>query len=150
MVAAGLRTEDILTQTGYSGTRFYTIRSDPAFQELVAMYKEKIDSAFVSAQDEFWETATSNMRRAERQIEEHLDRSDESDELLPLKTLLALVGDRADRFGYGKKSTQRNENLDFAAVMEEMARASGRSNVIDAKPIPPVPLVPGGDGGGDG
>jgi hypothetical protein len=157
LVAAGLRVETIITQTGYSYNRISQLRNDPAFAELVALYREKVDEAFVSGVDEFYETSTSNMLRAERMIEEHLDEADESGEKITLKTLMALTADRADRFGYSKKVVNRNENLDFAAMMEQIARQSGRSNVIDAKPlferkeIPPNQLVvKGNDGGTDG
>ncbi len=135
MVAAGFRTEEILKLTGFSSTRLYQLRGDPAFCQLVSSYKDKVDEAYVRGVDEFWETSTSNMLRAERMIEEHLDEADESGEKVSLKSLMALTADRADRFGYSKKVINRNENLDFAAMMEQIARASGRSNVIDAKPI---------------
>ena len=149
LVAAGLRPEAILAQTGFSSTRLLQLRGDPAFQELVAIYKEKVDEAFISGIDEFYETSTSNMLRAERMIEEHLDEADESGEKVSLKTLMALTADRADRFGYGKKSTQRNENVDFAALMEQIARKSGRSNVIDARPtFASARLVPDAEDGG--
>jgi len=163
LVAAGLRSEEILRQTGYSTSRFSNLTRDPAFMELVARYKEKVDEAWLRGVDEFYETSTSNMLRAERMVEEHLDEAEESGELLPLKTLMTLTADRADRFGYGKKSTQRNENVDFAAMMEQIARASGKSNVIDAKknydvskPLkiesPPLArlVTDGDDGGADG
>lgn len=148
LVAAGLRNEDILSRTGYSYTRLKTLRDDPSFQELVAAYREKVDEAFINGIDEFYETSTSNMLRAERMIEEHLDVAEESGELPSLKTLMALTSDRADRFGYSKKVVNRNENIDFAAMMEQIARNSGRSNVIDAKPIPASRLVTSGDDGG--
>ena len=160
LVAAGARSDEILRQTGYSTSRFSNLTRDPAFQELVARYREKVDEAWLRGVDEFYETSTSNMLRAERMIEEHLDEADESGDRIALKTLMGLTADRADRFGYGKKSTQRNENLDFAAMMEQIARASGKSNVIDAKKNYDVTaplkiespalarLVPGADDGG--
>lgn len=149
MVAAGFRQEEVLRLTGYSPGRLQQLRGDPAFCELVAAYKDKVDEAFVRGVDEFYETSTSNMLRAERMIEEHLDEADESGEKVSLKTLMALTADRADRFGYSKKVVNRNENLDFAAMMEQIARASGRSNVIDApREIPTSRLVTSGDEGG--
>jgi len=147
MVAAGFRTEEILRLTGYSYNRLLQLRNDPAFCELIATYKDKVDEAFVRGVDEFYETSTSNMLRAERMIEDHLDEADESGEKVSLKTLMALTSDRADRFGYSKKVVNRNENVDFAAMMEQIARASGRSNVIDAKPI--LARATGEDGGRD-
>jgi hypothetical protein len=151
LVAAGLRNEEILSLTGYSYNRLRQLREDPAFQELVSQYKDKVDEAFARGVDEFFYTSTSNMLRAERMIEEHLDDADESGEKVSLKTLMALTADRADRFGYSKKVVNRNENVDFAKMMEQIARASGKSNVIDAKANPSTrQLVSDGDGGTDG
>src|SRR5258708_7350678 len=159
MVAAGFRTEEILRLTGFSYTRLHTLKHDPAFCELVTQYRGKVDEAYVRGVDEFWETSTSNMARADRKIEDRLDEDDEGDKI-SLKDLMALTSDRADRFGYSKKIVNRNENLDFAKMMEQVARASGRSNVIDAKQqfvrqgatldagIPASRLVTSGDDGG--
>lgn len=133
LVAAGLRPEEIMRQTGYSYNRLSTIKCDPAFQELVAQFRVKIDNAFV---DEFAETSLSNMMRAERQIEHHLDDADETGELLPLKTLMMLTSDRADRFGYGKKTLNTNVNIDFARNLERMAARQGKLTTIDASPQP--------------
>src|SRR6266481_3826630 len=54
MVAAGFRTEEILRLTGFSSTRLLQLRHDPAFQELVAAYKDKVDEAYARSIDEFW------------------------------------------------------------------------------------------------
>ena len=161
MVAAGFRTEEILRLSGYSYNRLHQLRHDPAFTELVSQYRGKVDEAYVRGVDEFWETSTSNMLRAERKIEDRLDGDDDGVEKISLKDLMALTSDRADRFGYSKKIVNRNENLDFAKMMEQVARASGRSNVIDAKQqfvrqgatlapdeIPASRLVTSGDDGG--
>ena len=161
MVAAGFRTEEILRLSGFSYTRLHQLQHDPAFVELVSQYRGKVDEAYVRGVDEFWETSTSNMLRAERKIEDRLDEDDDGMEKISLKDLMALTSDRADRFGYSKKIVNRNENLDFAKMMEQVARASGRSNVIDAKQqfvrqgatlapdeIPASRLVTSGDDGG--
>jgi hypothetical protein len=132
MVAAGLPTHQVLSITGYSSTRLLQLKADPAFAQLVAEYREKVTADHIARVDEFAEASISNMLRAERMVEEHLDAAEESDERIPLKTLLALTADRADRFGYGKRSIQRRENVDFAQMMEAIARRSGKSNVIDA------------------
>ena len=160
MVAAGFRIEEILRLTGYSYNRLLQLRKDPAFEELITQYRGKVDESWARSLDEFHETSTSNMLRAERMIEQKLDLAEETEELPSLRDLMALTSDRADRFGYSKKSIQRDENLDFAAMMEQIARASGKSNVIDAKPlfgnrgatveaeIPASRLVTSGDDGG--
>lgn len=140
LVAAGLRVEEILRITGYSYQRLWVLQQDPAFQELVAQYRGKVDEAFERSQDEFYATSVSNMLRAERQVEEHLDKADEAGELVPLKTLLAITSDRADRFGYGKRSIQTNVKVDVGRMMESALTRAGRSTVIDGRvPSPTLP-----------
>lgn len=147
LVAAGLRDIDVARMSGYSPTRIGGFKQDPAFQQLVAEYRGKVDEAYVESQDEFYNTSVSNMLRAERMLEEHLDRAEDDGDLIPLKSLLQVTADRADRFGYGKHATQTTEVRDFAKMMEQLAAKSGRSNVIDAgvsRPLVPV-SEPGGE-----
>ena len=56
---------------------------------------------------------------AERQIADRLEDAEEEGVKLPLKDLLAISRDGADRFGYGKKSAVLNTNVDFAAILEQ-------------------------------
>jgi len=44
-------------------------------------------------------------------VEEHLDKADEDGDLIPLQTLFKGIGDRADRFGYSKKTINTNIQL---------------------------------------
>lgn len=131
MFAAGLRVQEIVPRSGYSLARVLTIKGDPAFQELVSKYREKIDEAFVDGVADFYELATTNMLKAERQIAEKLDEADENNEFLPTKDLIAISRDAADRFGFGKKQTNVNVNVDFAAQLEKAIARSGK--VIDAQ-----------------
>lgn len=149
LCAVGLRNEEICRATGYSVQRLSTLRQDPAFQELVASYREKVD---IGPIDELAETAVSNMLRMERQVEHHLDNADEAGELIPLKTLFAGISDRADRFGYPKRTVNANVNINFAKHLEEAAARQGRATVIDGRSSPTIdapgidpssPSVPG-------
>lgn len=125
LYAAGLRTFEVQQRCGYSISRLQVLSADPAFQELVASYREKVNEAFVREQDEFYELATSNMIKAETQIAEHLEQAEENGELVPLRSLIALRADSADRLGYGKKQTNLNVNVDFAAQLEKAIKRSG-------------------------
>ena len=82
------------------------------------------------------ELAVSNMVKSERMIAEHLDKADEEGELLPLSQLDTISQGRMDRFGYGKKQTNLNVNVDFAAQLEKARQRSAK--VIDS---PPTPLL---------
>lgn len=139
MLASGLRQHEVVARSGYSLTRVSSIMADPAFQELVAKYREKVNEAFVDGVEDFYEIATTNMLKAERQIAEKLDEADETGELLPTRDLIAISRDAADRFGFGKKQTNTNINVDFAAALEKAIARSGKS--IDRSGVPPVRQV---------
>lgn len=136
LCAAGLRYDQICLRGGISSTRLSSLKADPAFQELISSYRDKVNAAFVEAVDNFYEVSVASMMKAETMLSDKLDAAIEAGETLPTKDLLAITSDRADRFGYPKHktSTNTNNNVDFAAMLEATARRSGRSNVIDASP----------------
>ena len=141
LIAAGVRPmEEVARRSGYTIARIHGLNTDPAFKELVASYRGAIDAAFIRSQDDYYELATSNMVKAERQIAEKLERAEEEGELLPTRDLIAISRDAADRFGYGKKAMNVNVNVDFASKLEQAIARSGK--VID----PSLPISPGADG----
>lgn len=142
LVAAGLRPDEIVARSGYTHSRYNTLKNDPAFQELVAKYREKVDAAFIREADTFYELATSNMITAERMIAEKLEEHDENGTLPSFRELMPISRDAADRFGYGKRQTNLNVNADFAKLLEDARKRSAGANakVIEATPIPPEPL----------
>lgn len=135
LVAAGVRPySEVARRCGYSIARIKTLSADPAFAELVASYRGDIDEAFVRSQDDYFELTTSNMVKAERHIAERIEKLDEEGELLPVRDALAISRDAADRFGYGKKTTNLNVNVDFADKLE---KAIARTKSIAAPSISP-------------
>lgn len=132
LFATGLRLKEIQEQTGFSYNRLSQYQNDPAFQQLIAIYRNKVDEAFVEGQDEFYALATANMRKAETMIAERLEEAEETGEAIPLKTLESLASSRMDRFGYGKRETRLNVNMDFAAQLEGAIARSGKAKVIEA------------------
>ncbi len=140
LFASGLRVGEVVERSGYSYNRVKTLHDDPAFQQLIAKYREKVDASFVANADEFYDLATSNMRKAETMIAERLEKAEEEDIDLPLKTLVDISGDRMDRFGYGKRQTNLNVNADFASLLEKAIQRSGKT--IEANAIPGNSLTP--------
>lgn len=146
LFASGLRQAEVHIRSGYSYNRIATLVADPAFQELIAHYRGLVDQAFIDGVDDYYELATSNMLKAERQIAEKLEEAEDANETLPTRDLLAISRDAADRFGYGKKQTNLNVNVDFAAQLEKAIKRSGK--VLDAigseqasSPPAPIPLA---------
>lgn len=127
LFASGLRLNEVVERCGYSITRVHTLHQDPAFQQLIAKYREKVDAEFVRNADHFYEQATSNMRKAEAMLAEKLEAAEETGELLPTRDLIAISGDRMDRFGYGKRQTNLNVNADFASLLEKAIARSGKT-----------------------
>src|SRR5258706_3348681 len=134
LFASGLRLSEVVERCGYSYQRVHTLSTDPTFQQLVAKYREKVDEAFVANADEFYDLATANMRKAETMIAERLEKAEEEEIDLPLKTLVDISGDRMDRFGYGKRQANLNVNAYFASLLEKAIQRSGKT--IEATAIP--------------
>lgn len=143
LFAAGLRHADVMAKTGYSEGRISTLHADPAFQELIAQYRKQVDAAFVASVDDYFEVATSNMLKAERMIGDALDDAEANNEPVPIKTLVAIARDAADRFGYGKKQTNINVNVDFAAKLERARQRSSMKTIDSSAVSPPLPSTTG-------
>lgn len=138
-IAAGMPLIEAAARTGYSYTRAVMLANDPAFQQLVAEKRAVVDKVMAEETGAYAELALGNMIKAERMIAEHLDMADETQELPPIKTLLAISRDAADRFGYGKNQTNVNVNVDFAAALERAINRS-KAKVIDVKPEVSQPM----------
>ncbi len=132
LVATGLRDVIIAERTGYTPTRIGQLKASPAFMQIVSGYKAMLDGEFVEEADAYFKLAFGNMIASERHIADHLAEADEMGELIPIKTALAISRDAADRFGYGKRQTNLNVNVDFAAKLEDAIRRSGK--LIDVAP----------------
>lgn len=140
LFALGLRPERIAETCGYSRSRILVFAQDPAFKELIAHYRELVTQEVKEVTQDFISIATSNMMKAERMLADKLDEADAADELLSVRELTAIVADRADRVGFGKKQTNVNVNVDFAAKLESAIARSGK--VLELKPGAPVGARP--------
>lgn len=127
LVAAGLDDLAVAERTGYSGNRIYQLRHSPAFKELVAKFQKQVTEGMIEEIDEYHRLALGNMIAAERHISDAIHEADEAGELITIQTALKISRDAADRFGYGKKNTNINVNVDFAAQLEAAIRRSGKT-----------------------
>lgn len=143
-VAMGLRSHEVCAQCGISRSRYLQLKGDPAFQNLVAGYREKVDVGFADAASELFTSVAANTINAEYLLSERLEKALDGEEDIPIKTLLAISRDGADRVGLPKQKVSQNTNvnLDFAAMLEAAAKRSGRSNVIDAVPTSRATSLP--------
>lgn len=134
--AAGMSTVRVGLQTGYSLQRLRTLEADPAFQDLVEVYRV----AGSEELSEYSDLAVANMIRAEAIIADSLESVINKDvplSLGELRPLMELTSDRADRFGFPKKTVQANVNLNLGDRLEA---ARKRSGIVDVSPQAPSAL----------
>ena len=141
MIVAGWSDRRISETSGYSRNRISILRSSPAFQELLAQKRQIVDEAFAAGIDTFVELHTQAGLMAIRQVVDQLEDADEEGVALPLGRLMPVVESFADRFGYGRRATQVNLNVDFAAQLDRAIKRSGL-----ARPVLVEPLGPGAAG----
>lgn len=127
LFARGLKGNEIAARTGYAPSWLAQLHNDPAFQELLAKYRDLDTQLFLEGRDEFYSIATKNMLQAERQLSDKMDEADSEGEILPTRELISIVADRADRFGYGKRETKFNVNVDFADALQRAIKRSGKA-----------------------
>lgn len=134
LIAMGFDLTTTAALTGYNYNRVSQLAASPAMQELIAVMREEFGERRAAIFDSFAQTASNNMMAAERMIGDHIAEADEAGDLLPLRELVGIVKDRADRFGYPRKSTNVNLNIDMAARLEAAIKRSGQ--VVDHEPGP--------------
>ena len=137
-LALGLPMLKAAQMTGYSYGTVACLKSDPSFADLVESYRKDI----VDESLEYSDVAIGNMVVGERLLADSLEDLAARDEPIPLgelRPLLDIISDRADRFGFPKRSTQVNVNVEFGARLEAARRRSHLT--LDAKPTPePTPV----------
>jgi hypothetical protein len=149
LIALGLTNEIIAAKTGFSIGRVKTLRDVPAMQELVAQYRSVSEAEFREEISTFYSLATANMLIAERMLNDRLVDAMDDGTAIPIKELLAVSSDRADRFGFPKTGVNVNLNADFASQLDkaiarsQLARREEReTKVIEHVPSPAfVPQV---------
>lgn len=142
LIASGARMAVIVERSGYSYARVQTLQKDPAFIELVAKYRERVDESFTEEHDHYHEMLFTNMIKAERMLAEKLEAIEEDGETLPTRDLIAISRDAADRLGYGKRQMNINANVDFAANLEAAVARSRSARVIEGKAVASPALAP--------
>lgn len=136
-VAAGLPTTEVAAICGMSLNRVSALKSDPSFAELVAHYRGAVTAEYLRSMDGYMEIATANMLKAEVLLGERLDEAQEDGgKPLPVRDLIAISRDAADRFGYGKTQKNLNVNVDFAKQLEDARRRSARP--VDTRTVEAV------------
>lgn len=142
LLVLGLGPGEVAKRLGYSPGTLTRLQADPAFQELMAQYRAEVDHEFLAGTDDYFELLRQNAIAAERMLSDRLAMAEEDEELLSTRELISISRDGADRIGYGRRSTQVNVNLDFAAKLDAAINRSKSAGQVlaDPSPRPGAPL----------
>jgi hypothetical protein len=130
MMAEGEANSNISVVTGYSASRLSILRGDPAFQELIAHYREKVEKI----RDEFFIDTQGRLAALRNDAIEAMHEKVLEGEL-PARDLKEYAEFASDRSGFGpqSKSTNLNMNVSFAEQL-----AVGRQKALELKAAIPA------------
>ena len=132
MMASGLNNLQISQIVGISLPTAARYRRDPAIQELVAHYRALVTEEWLEEVDTISQMSVSAIAKGLRTIHDHFDDADARGELVPMNRALSVVSDLMDRFGYGKKTSSVNLNVNYAAELEAAIQRQ-RAKTIEAE-----------------
>ena len=137
LLAAGKTVTEVAADTGYSMNRVMQLKQVPAFQNLVAEYRKVVDDEYKGVILDYFSLKLANRLKAERQISEKLDKSDEENELLPTRELIAISREQ-------DRSTNIQVNVgDFAQQLDRaMLRSSKVIESTSAQPRLSITTTP--------
>jgi len=129
--AAGMRDAEVCIHTGYSLSRLSILKSDPAFQDLINVYRGEASEAML----EYADLMIANKIRGQVIIGETLEAVlDKGQPLSPgeLRPILDLVSDLNDRTGNPKHTTATTVNITLGDRLEQ----SRKRAMLDITPSP--------------
>lgn len=131
LFAAGFSIQEVAEAVGYSYSRVSILHPTPAFQDLVASFRDDIDEARIQAIQDYERLKLSNKVKAARQLADRLDDADEDeDKALPVPQLVAIQG-----IGDKGTSVTINNNLSFAEKLDLAVARSKSLKVIEGSVV---------------
>lgn len=130
-LALGYKPGEVSAMTGYSLSRISVLCGDPAFQELLDFYKNDASEEFLAMKAQLDTRMMMNALTAEAVLTERLE---DEPETVKTKELNDIARDRADRLGFGPKSTQVNVNVDMGEALR-LAREREQRAYSGAPPL---------------
>lgn len=137
-LAAGVPPGEAAIIHGYEPSRVSILQGDPAFQELVSFYAEKVDEAF--------EDVVENMAALSKEsLNELHNRFEEDPEGFTNKELLTIAAEMLDRTGHGKRTTQVNVNVDLSTRLEAARKRALEARINEANEAGMKDITPADD-----
>lgn len=152
LFAMGLRPGEVAKAAGYSLSWVSVISAGPAFQELVAKYRENATDVWKETVAEDYTYRINRIRDlSSRQILDQLEDAEQGDQI-PIRVLAHIHADAADRTGFPKQSVAVNHNVNWTTALEKaIQRSQGARGLkviedMSEESSPPAPPRTGGTG----
>lgn len=129
-LASGMEPGDAAITCGYVASRVSILQADPAFQELLAFYRQDVNTKYLDMHGVLAGLSID----AATELRERLEADMQADEkTLSTGQLIELTKLGADRTGFGPQSSQVNVNVDLAGRLQ-----AARERVAQRRLTPPA------------
>lgn len=126
-IAAGRKDWEIAAITGYSPARLSVLKTSPMMQELVARFREKIDAAFVDAQERLANIGLDAMQI----LSERMEETPEKVKTRELMEIIQLTADRTFAPSKGPKPGQAGAAGPVAVTVNFVTPNHQEGQIID-------------------
>lgn len=116
---------------GYAPSRVSILKADPAFQELLAFYRNDVNQKYIDMHGVLAGLSFDAAMELRERLELDLE-SEPADKKISVGQLMELTKLGADRTGFGPQSSQLNVNVDLAGRLE-----AARKRVEQRRLAPP-------------
>jgi hypothetical protein len=131
-LALGLRDYEVSAVTGYSLSRISILKSDPAFENLISIYRQSPIGDHGEVRDLMEERKIKSERVQVHFLDQVLDKADNNGpvEVAEVRIAMDMNSDANDRIGHSKRSAQLNVNLDLAS---RISAGRSRAKLIEGE-----------------
>lgn len=113
LLAAGKKPGEAAAICAYDTSRVSILQNDPAFQELVKLYRQDIERTYATVHEQLAGLSLDVVAVIRERVEDDPDK-------IPMGTLVDIAKMAADRTGNGPKSVSEvNVNVNLASRLEE-------------------------------
>lgn len=135
-LASGMQDGDAAITCGYVLSRVSILKADPAFQELLAFYRQDVNTKYLDMHGVLAGLSLDAAMELRERLEADMSAEDKS---ISVGQLMELTKLGADRTGFGPQSSQLNVNVDLAGRLE-----AARKRVEQRRLAPSEETVDGG------
>lgn len=128
-LASGMEPGDAAITCGYVPSRVSILQADPAFQELLAFYRQSVEAKYLDMHGVLAGLSLDAAMELRERLEDDMNADEKK---IPVGQLIQLTQLGADRTGFGPQSSQLNVNVDLAGRLQ-----AARERVAQRRLAPP-------------